>query len=448
MRISGHSFYVVAFTILSCFCYYYIFFHLERSNFYELLLTFTILFWSYFITVKKCSHLFKILILSGIIFRILGVFSLPNLSQDYIRFFWDGQVMLNHISPYKYTPIELLDSLAISIFEKEFLIEAMGSLSQIHFSNYPPLNQFLFLISSFLFPKSILGFVVILKLLFIGFECITIFLGMKLLKFLKINESRILWYVLNPLVIIECFGNLHFEIVMITGIAIFLLFLFTKKYNNASFFLGLSILLKVIPLLFAPLVWLKIPQKNRYKFPLILSLTIIIGFIPFLDTELIFNYSKTMSLWINKFEFNGSIYYIFRTLGAWFYGYNPITFYGKIMISFMLIFGLSFAYFNRTNLKPTAIIHQMIVLLSVYLFLSTTVHPWYLCTLIFLNVFTSYSYIIVWSYLAILSYSAYVNPEVKEQPLFLILEYVPVILLFTKEIIGFNFRRLHHFEKR
>ena len=225
-----------------------------------------------------------------------------------------------------------------------------------------------------------------------------------------------MWYVLNPLVIIECFGNLHFEIVMITGIAIFLLFLFTKKYNNASFFLGLSILLKVIPLLFAPLVWLKIPQKNRYKFPLILSLTIIIGFIPFLDTELIFNYSKTMSLWINKFEFNGSIYYIFRTLGAWFYGYNPITFYGKIMISFMLIFGLSFAYFNRTNLKPTAIIHQMIVLLSVYLFLSTTVHPWYLCTLIFLNVFTSYSYIIVWSYLAILSYSAYVNPEVKEQP--------------------------------
>ena len=262
MRISGHSFYVVTYTILSCFCYYYIFYHLERSNFYELLLTFTILFWSYFITVKKCSHLFKILILSGIIFRILGVFSLPNLSQDYIRFFWDGQVMLNHISPYKYTPIELLDSLAISIFEKEFLIEAMGSLSQIHFSNYPPLNQFLFLISSFLFPKSILGFVVILKLLFIGFECITIFLGMKLLKFLKINESRILWYVLNPLVIIECFGNLHFEIVMITGIAIFLLFLFTKKYNNASFFLGLSILLKVIPLLFAPLVWLKSSSKK------------------------------------------------------------------------------------------------------------------------------------------------------------------------------------------
>ena len=155
-----------------------------------------------------------------------------------------------------------------------------------------------------------------------------------------------------------------------------------------------------------------------------------------------------MSLWINKFEFNGSIYYMFRTLGTWFYGYNPIAFYGKIMMSFMLIFGLYYAYFNRTNHKPTAIIHQIIVLLSVYLFLSTTVHPWYLCTLIFLNVFTSYNFIILWSYLAILSYSAYINPEVKEQPLFLILEYVPVILLFTKEIIGFNFRKLHHFEKR
>lgn len=448
MRISGHSFYVVAFTILSCFCYYYIFFHLERSNFYELLLAYTILFWSYFKTVKNFSHLFKILIFSGIIFRILGIFSLPNLSQDYIRFFWDGQVMLNYISPYKFIPLELLDSETTSIFEKEFLIETMGTLSQIHFSNYPPLSQFLFLISSLLFPKSIFGFVVILKLLFMGFECITIFLGIKLLKFLQITETRILWYVLNPLVIIECFGNLHFEIVMITGIAICLLFLVIKKYNSASFFFGLSILLKVIPLLFTPLIWLKIPQKIRYKFAIILSLTIIIGFIPFFDTELIYNYSKTMSLWINKFEFNGSIYYIFRAIGSRFYGYNPIALYGKIMMSFMLIFGLSYAYFNRANRKPLAIIHQMIVLLSVYLFVSTTVHPWYLCTLVFLNVFTSYNYIIIWSYLVILSYSAYVHPEVKEQPLFLIAEYIPVLLLFTKEIIRFNFRRLHHFEKR
>ena len=51
----------------------------------------------------------------------------------------------------------------------------MGSLSQINFSNYPPLNQVSVLISSFLFPKSILGFVVILKLLFIGFESLNIF---------------------------------------------------------------------------------------------------------------------------------------------------------------------------------------------------------------------------------------------------------------------------------
>lgn len=448
MRISGHSFYIVSYTILSCFCYYYIYFHLERSDFYELLLVYTILFWGYLKTVKNYSHLFKILIVSGIIFRILGIFSLPNLSQDYIRFFWDGQVMINQISPYKLIPLELLKSETISIFEKEYLIESMGSLSQIHFSNYPPLSQFVFLISSYLFPKSILGFVVILKLLFISFECITIFLGIKLLKIIELNESKILWYVLNPLVIIECYGNLHFESIMIAFIILSLLLFVTKKYNYSAIALGLSILLKIIPLLFLPLIWFKIPKINRYKFISILLTTFVIGFIPFLDGELIYNYSKTMALWINKFEFNGSIYYVFRAVGTWFYGYNPIALYGKMMISFILIFGMSYAYFNRANLKPKAVIHQMIILLSVYLFVSTTIHPWYLCTLIFLNVFTSYSYIIAWSYLAILSYSAYMHPEVKEKPLFLIIEYIPVILLFIKELIDCNFDRLHHFKKR
>lgn len=448
MPSSGDNKKIVALGIVSAICYWYLFYFLERENFIQLLVLYSILFWCFVKAIKDYKHLFKTLLVISFLFKLIAVFATPNLSQDFYRFIWDGRVLLNGISPYHFAPSALINQSGISIYDSDFLIDKMGSLSAMHHSNYPPLNQLFFLIANLLSPKSVFGFTVTLKLLFLIFEGLTLLFGIKLLQHLKINRSNLLWYALNPLVIIECFGNLHFESIMLFFIIASLWYLYLKKYNYAALFLGLSVLIKVIPLLFLPIFWFNIPKNKRFKFTVIFSLILFIGFAPFFNSEFLIHYTETLALWFNKFEFNGSIYYLYRLIGIWINGYNPIAIYGKFIAISLFVFGITYAYLKRNNLPSTQLIKQMLILLSLYLFVSTTIHPWYLCSLVFLNVFIKYKYVNLWSYLIILSYAAYRVPEVKEDPLFLIVEYVPVFLVFTMEFTGLNLVKLHHLKKR
>ena len=49
----------------------------------------------------------------------------------------------------------------------------------------------------------------------------------------------------------------------------------------------------------------------------------------------------------------------------------------------------------------------MLFAVSFYFLLSTTVHPWYIATPLLLGIFSKYRFPIVWSFVVMLSYSAY-----------------------------------------
>jgi len=91
----------------------------------------------------------------------------------------------------------------------------MGSLSAKHFSNYPPLNQFIFAFTVLLGGKSILGSVIVMRGTIVLADIGIFYFGRKLLKNINQSPHLIFWYFLNPLVIIELTGNLHFEGVML-----------------------------------------------------------------------------------------------------------------------------------------------------------------------------------------------------------------------------------------
>ena len=50
---------------------------------------------------------------------------------------------------------------------------------------------------------------------------------------------------------------------------------------------------------------------------------------------------------------------------------------------------------------------SMLFAIVIYLFLATTIHPWYLATPLLLSIFTKYKFVLVWSLVVILSYYAY-----------------------------------------
>ena len=124
-------------------------------------------------------------------------------------------------------------------------------------------------------------------------------------------------------------------------------------------------------------------------FYIIIGSTTLLLFAPFFSTQFITNYSKTIGLWFSSFEFNASIYYIARAIGYVFRGWNEIAIIGKILPAIVLVCILSLSFFKKhTNTKK--LITAMLFAFTFYLFMSTTVHPWYVATILILSVFTNY----------------------------------------------------------
>ncbi|MDR5589205.1 mannosyltransferase [Christiangramia sp. SM2212] len=384
----------------------------------------------------------RFLIGLAVIFRLIYLFSLPNLSQDYFRFIWDGRLIAEGWNPYQYIPNELIELETFSIAQAKKLITGMGGLSAGHFSNYPPLNQLIFAIAGWISSSSILGSVIIFRLVIILADIGTFIFGRKLLKAMGLGEYRIFWYILNPFIIIEMTGNLHFESVMVFFLVVSLYLLHRGKWFLSAIILGLSVSVKLLPLMFLPLLFKYFSNSNKQLglgkliiYNLTCLLTVILTFLPFYSAEVVSNFMASVGLWFGKFEFNASIYYIVRWIGFQVKGYNIIETAGKVLpvITILVILGLTFLRkYQNTKLLLT----NMLFAVTAYLLLSTTVHPWYLAIPLLLSVFTEYKYILIWSGLIMLSYYAYSNPDYQESFWLIALEYLVVGYILIKELFS------------
>jgi alpha-1,6-mannosyltransferase len=421
--------------LTSCAFYWSFAYDLERTDFVKLFSLYTGLFFLGWKLFQIQKNNFRLLVAAAIIFRLIFLFATPNLSQDFYRFLWDGNLLLEGINPYLSTPAEYLSSGNLPFEGAETLFHGMGSLSAGNPTNYPPLNQVLFALAALIGGKSSLASIIALRTIIISADVGILFFGRKLLRILNLPENRIFWYLLNPFIIIELTGNLHFEGVMIFFLLASLYFLYRKKWLVSAILFACSVSVKLIPLLFLPLLFRYQKIKKTIAFYAITGAVILLFFLPFLSTEFFGNYSASIGLWFQKFEFNASIYYLIRWIGFQIQGYNIIQSAGPVLgltVFFFVIFR-SFSYQNKTF---PGLLTSMLLSISIYLFLATTVHPWYLVTPLLLSIFTGYRFVLAWSLMVILSYSAYAHPAFEENLYLIALEY---LVVFT--FLGYDLRR-------
>jgi len=421
--------------LLSLVFYYTFAYHLERIDFPKLLALFAALFFLCYKLIQFEKWNFKLLLLIGILSRLVFLLTEPNLSQDFYRFIWDGELVRNFINPYLEVPNALISQPDLVIQNAEQLFQGMGSLSARHFSNYPPLNQLLFAIATFLGGKSILGSVIAIRGIIILADVGIFYFGRKLLKRLNQSPHLIFWYFLNPLVIIELTGNLHFEGVMLFFFVWSIYLLSIHKWQWAGVVLACSISVKLVPLIFLPLFLKHFSFKRSIIFYAIIASTCLLLFIPFYSPEFITNYSKTIRLWFSNFEFNAGLYNAVKQIAIQFDAkpWELIKTYGRITPILTILIVLLFT-FLRKNQDLRVLLSSMLWVLTLYYFLSATVHPWYVIFLVTLSVFTSYRYAIVWSAAIVLSYFAYSQPNFQENLGILAFEYLAVIGYLIYEI--------------
>ena len=370
----------------------------------------------------------------GLLFRLVFIIALPWLSQDFYRFIWDGLLLQNELNPYAFAPNELIerDTLFDSTL-KTTLYEGMGALSAQHYSNYPPVNQLGFLSTVNVFPQSLLGTVIVMRLLLILAEVGLFFMIKKILQHLNLPSSRLGWYFLNPLIILELAGNLHWEGVMLFFFALGWWFLLKQQNIWATIAFAFSIATKLIPLLLLPLFVRFQGWKKIVWMALLGSFCLLLLFVPFFKDIGMENYFATIQLWFKNFEFNGSFYYIIRWIGYQIKGYNIIRQWGEI--SPWIITGMVLVFtFLKPKKKAQEVFTAMLFLMTAYYLISSIVHPWYVISLVFLGLFTRYSFPLIWSMVIPISYITYSHPDFQENYILIALEYAIVIIAMIYEI--------------
>lgn len=441
----------IVLVLLCTFVYYYIGYPLVRTDVALLISLYALGFACFLGLIRLEKTNFFFLAGIAIVWRLVFVGSTPNLSQDFYRFIWDGRMLIEGWNPYLYLPNDLMASGTAPIAEAQELYQGMGNLSASHYTNYPPINQLCFAIAGLFAGKSIVGSVIVLRLLIILADIGTLYVGKKLLERLGLPIHHIWLYILNPFIIIELTGNLHFEGVMIFFLVWSLYLLRKGSWIWAAIVLALSVSVKLIPLIFLPILfqWFakhKASEISKKTFPTIwqgsLKLlafyaivfgTIIILFLPFLSKQFIENYQQTVGLWFQNFEFNASLYYIARWIGYETVGWNLIKDIGRVTPILVLIFVAGISLFrDNSNFQKT--LTALLFGLSFYFFTTTTMHPWYLSTLLILSIFTNYRFTLVWSFMIIFSYTAYQNEDYQEQLAFVALEYVFVYGFLAYEV--------------
>lgn len=369
----------------------------------------------------------------GIALRLIVLFSIPNLSDDFYRFIWDGRIWQSGQNPFDHLPGYFLEEQNRLPGLDAGLFSRLNSPA--YFTIYPPVCQFFFALSGW-FGGGIYPPLIFLKIVVVSFEVATIFLFPKVLKLYGAKPERSLLYVLNPLIIIEISGNLHFDGVMIFFLLAALFMLKKGKIFATAVLFSLSVATKLIPLIFLLFLPRRLGFMQSFRFFSVLGIMLALLFLPIFSGVFLKNFGDSLDLYFRKFEFNASVYYLLRWLGFQWKGYNLIAVIGPFLAicTFGLIAGR--AFFEK--IKSDALNNlpfSMLFAATAFLFFTTTVHPWYVTLPLALCLFTNYRFPVLWSGLAILSYAAYSQTPFRENLWLTAFEYSAVFGFLIWEIM-------------
>ena len=379
---------------------------------------------------------------AALVFRLLWLPALPAWSDDLYRFRWDGLLVAHGANPFQFRPDELIAdgaraALPAAADRAAVLPELQGLYRHLnsphYYSVYPPVGQFVFGVAARLFPTSDRGFAVVLRLVTLAAEAGTAWLLLALLPALGAPPERALRYLLHPLVVVELTGNLHLEGLLVFFILLALWLLGRGRWAGSALALGLGVATKLLPLLALPLLVRRLGWRRFGAYAAVVAGAVAALFGPFLSAELFQNISRSLSLYFRSFEFNASIYYVARAVGYWLTTYNQIAVIGPALA--LAGGGLGLVLAGREHRPRLATLPQaLLLLLTAYYALATTVHPWYLTLLIGLSALSRFRFPLVWGGLAVLSYAAYRTSPYAENLWLIGAEYAVTLAVLAVEV--------------
>jgi SAM-dependent methyltransferase len=311
--------------------------------------------------------------------RLLFLASHPDLSDDLYRYVWDGWIHVNGVSPYRWPPADP----ALAQFQSDPLFREMNSPAWI--SVYPPLSQVVFLLGGWLheqggWPLSGWG----IRAGFTALEFLGVVALYGALRSRGVSRAPLILYAWNPLVLLTVAGSGHSEGGLVLGIGLLLLGLARGRAWLGWMGWMLAVLSKGIPLLLGPLLLRTLTQQvgrtAAWKGALPAATLGILFTALILTPSDLARVLSSVRLYTDLFAFNGALHPLLRTAGWSVLGVEtgPILARTFALVSLGIALAVARFWPQSDGLPVSGMGTASLLILSVYLVLTPTVHPWYL----------------------------------------------------------------------
>ncbi len=332
----------------------------------------------------------------NLILKIALLFAFPRGSDDLYRFFWDGLLLIQGYHPYAFRPDQLTGQLQPF---QESIYEHLNSSG--YYSVYPPMLQALFGLCALASFKSVFLFSILWKsILLLADQWVLRYLG----KLPSLNSGLAFWYMWNPLFLIEIAGNGHPEGLMIPALILSFYLLRNHRTALSASALALAAGIKLFPIALLPLFARHLGLRKAIPYSFLAAMVFLVFMLPLWPYG--DHFLSSVKLYFQKFEFNGSIYEIWKAIEFRRHGHNNIFFIGKVIpVIFIAFTGFSVLIQKQNHFQ--SLLKSSLLVWTGYLLLSTTVHPWYALPLVPLGLLSGYLFPLAWSGAIFLSYSWY-----------------------------------------
>lgn len=367
----------------------------------------------------------------AVVLRAMFISAPPQLSDDVYRYLWDGLQLWQGHNPYAAAPDQLAATSA-----QQAQLQAL--INHPHLVTiYPPAAQLLFAVAG--------GSLMAFKTLLIAFDLGSCLLLGLLLQRLGRSPWWLVLYAWHPLAVLECGSSGHVDTLAVFFVLAAVVAAggrYAGLISGAS--LAVAVLIKVLPLIFVPFVFLLMPSRQRRLFVVTFVLSSLALLLPFMPQLL--QGVDTLGLYARHWEFSGFNFQLLRrVLGSG----------DQARLVLAALFGAVLAgqWWRLYQLSRrcqadllSALVAACSRFLLLFLLLTPTLHPWYALYLLAFLPLRPTAAAVVLSWSVLLSYqvvaAAFVSGQWQES--FLLTFYVwsaPVAALLASGWLFLRQRR-------
>ena len=206
---------------------------------------------------------------AAVIARAIALPAPAILSTDVARYVWDGRVQAAGINPYRYVPA---DPQLAKLRDKT--IYPNINRADYAVTIYPPVAEMMFFLAT-----RVRESLTTMRVTMVGFEAVTVFALLALLKHDGAPAARVLIYAWHPLPIWEFAGTGHVDAAGIALMTLAMLAAARDRRALAGIALAAGTLIKPFVVLIAPPLW----RRWDWRLPAAFVVTAIICYLPYLS---------------------------------------------------------------------------------------------------------------------------------------------------------------------